>query len=181
MEKKGDGCTPPNVIVSHFWEEKMGNVGAANDLCVNLVVPLREQTCLWGRAKNKKNKWWGLWKKRKEKWESEVILIEKPALYLLYSGTAYVRTDDKNVTILHHAGGQPTFTSVPVIKHFFLLAIYVLSLLPAVSLSKGAICRNYTHVKFMHQTSSRHCNAKVTTNRQIIFFKNKGCRIIFFS
>lgn len=163
MEKKGDGCTPPNVIVSHFWEEKMGNVGAANDLCVNFVVPLREQTWLWGSAK-KINKWWGLWKKRKTRVWCLVILIEKTALYLLYSGTAYVRTDDKNVTMLHHAGGQRTFTSVPVMKRFFLLAIYVLSLLYAVSLIKGAICRNRPHVKFMHQTSSRHHIVKVTAD-----------------
>ncbi len=45
-------------------------------------------------------------------------LNKKLALYLLYSGTAYVRTDDKNVTMLHHAGGRPTFTFVPAIKSF---------------------------------------------------------------
>lgn len=162
MEKKGDGCTPPNVIVSHFWEEKMGNVGAANDLCVNFVVPLREQTWLWGSTKKINDG--GC--ERKEKRESDVWLswLKKTSLYLLYSGTVYVRTDDKNVTMLHHAGGRSTFSSVPVIKCFFLLAIYVLSLLYAVSLIKGAICRNWPHVKFMHQASIRHHIVNVTAD-----------------
>lgn len=32
---------------------------------------------------------------------------------------AHVRTNDKNVTVLHHAGDhQPTFTFVPVMKSF---------------------------------------------------------------
>lgn len=42
----------------------MGNVGAANDLCVNFVVPLREQTWLWGSAKKKK-KMMGVVKEKK--------------------------------------------------------------------------------------------------------------------
>lgn len=49
---------------------------------------------------------------------SYLNLKKTTTLYLLYSGTAYIRTDDKNVTVLHHAGGQPTFTFVPEMKSF---------------------------------------------------------------
>lgn len=93
-----------------FCEEKIGNVGAVNDWGVICVVHLRAHTWLCF----KKDRMRAV--KKSESFVS--YLNNKIALYLLYSGTAYVRTDDKNVTMLHHAGGLPTFTFVPVIKSF---------------------------------------------------------------
>lgn len=79
----------------------MGNMGVVNDLHVLSAVPL-----VWLS--------FFVWQCKKRKKEKK----STTALYLLYSGRAYVRTDDKSVTMLHHAGGQPTFTFVPVIKSF---------------------------------------------------------------
>lgn len=70
MEKKGDGCTPYECIVCHFGRKKWEMWG---QLMMYVLSVLHPWEC---KKKKKAYVWW-------------VISIE-PALYLQYSGTAYV-------------------------------------------------------------------------------------------